>query len=297
MIGIYKIENKINHKVYIGQSQNIERRWSNHVSSAGKMKYKMSQALGEFGVENFSFEVIEECPIELLDEREIYWIKYYNSMVPNGYNMIEGGNSPRGEANPNVKYSTELIYEIRKRVFIDNEEPSEVFEDYKDIFGRTYFYHILHGDFRKEANSGIELVRSLINKAGSHNGRATITEEDVLSIRKKVYEENIPTNQVYLDYKDIISYSAFQKAAIGQTWTNVDTSMIKERKPERKNKPKAKLSKEDVGIIRYRHDILGESTSEIYKDYCDKVTLNSVKRVIEYKTWKDVKPVSTIPKA
>ena len=274
MIGIYKIENKINHKIYIGQSQDIERRWSNHISSAGKMRYKMSQALGEFGVENFSFEVIEECPIELLDEREIYWIKYYNSMDPNGYNMTEGGNSPRGEINPNAKFSTKLIYEIRKRVLIDNEEPSEVFEDYKDTFTRSYFYHVLHGDYRKEENSGIELVRSLINKAGSHNGRATITEEDVLSIRKKVYEENIPINQVYLDYKDVISYSAFQKAVIGQTWNNVDTSMIKERKPERKNKPKAKLSKEDVGVIRYRHDILGEDTSTIYKDYCDKVTLD-----------------------
>ena len=41
--------------------------------------------------ENFNFEVIEEVENSLLNEREIYWISFYNSLVPNGYNLTAGG--------------------------------------------------------------------------------------------------------------------------------------------------------------------------------------------------------------
>lgn len=88
MIGIYKITNLINNKSYIGQSINIKRRWREHKRMTGKNL--MYEDMKKFKIENFSFEVIEECLIDKLDEREIYWIKYYDT-YNNGYNLTTGG--------------------------------------------------------------------------------------------------------------------------------------------------------------------------------------------------------------
>lgn len=119
--------------------------------------------------------------------------------------MIDADSVLSGEENPNAKYSTEFIKQIRERVFLNKEEPSEVFEDYRNQIGRTYFYKILHGDFRIEENSGIELVTSLINQKGIHNGNSSLTDEDVLSIRSRVYNQNELKTNVFQDYKNKIS--------------------------------------------------------------------------------------------
>lgn len=102
MIGIYKITNQINNKSYIGQSIHIEQRWEEHLyksSQCSLLKY----ALHKYGVSNFTFEIIEECKQENLNEREQYWIQYYDSFN-NGYNLTMGGDGT-------VKYSVEAIYE------------------------------------------------------------------------------------------------------------------------------------------------------------------------------------------
>lgn len=108
MIGIYKIENLINHKVYIGQSKNIKARWRTH-----RTKYQIDdtylyRSMRKYGIENFSFIVIEECSIEELNSKEKYWIAYYDSTnANNGYNMTEGG---QGFAYHSL--SKEQIYDI-----------------------------------------------------------------------------------------------------------------------------------------------------------------------------------------
>lgn len=84
--GIYKIENLINHKTYIGQSRNIENRWRDHKKDPN-YQYPLYRAFKKYGLEKFSFEILEECSIEELDEREFYYIQSYNSLVPNGYNL------------------------------------------------------------------------------------------------------------------------------------------------------------------------------------------------------------------
>lgn len=87
MIGIYKIENLINHKIYIGQSIHIKRRWMEHcIPSSNSV---ISKAIYKYGKENFSFQILEECSIEELNDKELYYIQQYNSLVPNGYNIQE----------------------------------------------------------------------------------------------------------------------------------------------------------------------------------------------------------------
>lgn len=94
--GIYKIENKINGKIYIGQSIEIERRWQKHL--VANDDFVIHRALKKYGKENFDFSIIEECNSLELNNKEKYWIDYYNSLIPNGYNMIPGGAQELGLA-------------------------------------------------------------------------------------------------------------------------------------------------------------------------------------------------------
>ena len=94
MIGIYKITNQITNKVYIGQSIDIQQRWKQHKHQAknNRKNNKLYWAMRKYGIENFLFQTIEQCEFsqQQLDNRQRYWIEYYNS-YENGYNSTRGG--------------------------------------------------------------------------------------------------------------------------------------------------------------------------------------------------------------
>lgn len=81
--GIYKITNLCNGMTYVGQSVDIADRWRQHIKRGlgadPPTKNKLYPAMLEDGVENFSFEVIEKCPKESLNEREKFWQDYFHS--------------------------------------------------------------------------------------------------------------------------------------------------------------------------------------------------------------------------
>lgn len=92
-IGIYKIENLINGSIYIGQSIDIEKRWSTHISILNQNNHynaHLQNAWNKYGSENFKFSIVEECKQFELNDREIYWIDKYDSFI-NGYNLTHGG--------------------------------------------------------------------------------------------------------------------------------------------------------------------------------------------------------------
>ena len=101
MILIYAIINTVNNKVYIGQtSKTLKQRWSQHVGRALREERStyFNLAILKYGKENFDIEEIEYCPSsELADEKEKFWIKFYNSRDgESGYNLAEGGRVSRG---------------------------------------------------------------------------------------------------------------------------------------------------------------------------------------------------------
>lgn len=119
--GIYKIENLIDGKVYIGQSVNISNRWKSHKSYTRKTikecpesNKPLYNSMRKYGIENFSFEVIEPCSPEELDDKEVYWIKYYDSFN-NGYNLTQGGQN-----KPHL-YNYEEIYKKWEEGFLCKE--------------------------------------------------------------------------------------------------------------------------------------------------------------------------------
>lgn len=108
---IYIIKNTINNKVYIGQTiQSIERRFNKHKSDYNLKKYdtKLTRAFNKYGIENFYIELLEENIEEsLLDEKEIFWIKKYDS-YNNGYNSTLGGQ----HKNSPSKYNRDIIKDL-----------------------------------------------------------------------------------------------------------------------------------------------------------------------------------------
>lgn len=91
---IYKITNTINQKSYIGQTiKTLEKRFSQHQHNYDKPYFSqvvLYKAFKKYGIENFTFEEVEEVPDNQLDEKEKYWIKFYDS-YNNGYNSTIRG--------------------------------------------------------------------------------------------------------------------------------------------------------------------------------------------------------------
>lgn len=111
---IYKITNDFDNMVYIGQtSRDIYTRFNEHISE--KRGYsKLHNAIQKNGYRHFKIEEIECIPIEKLDEREKYWIKYYDSQK-NGYNILAGGIIASG------KYYDNLLI-VEKNIIVDSLE-------------------------------------------------------------------------------------------------------------------------------------------------------------------------------
>lgn len=91
--GIYKITNKNNKLCYIGQSKKIRERWREHMKCGlgidTPTANKLYQAMIKEGIDNFTFELLEECTPQLLDEKETFYISLYNS-YDYGYNNNRG---------------------------------------------------------------------------------------------------------------------------------------------------------------------------------------------------------------
>jgi len=91
MYFIYVVENLINGKMYVGQTVDLDRRWSLHLSKSSNCLY-LHRAIEKYGTENFEMVIIETLDNqEESNEREKYWISELNTLSPVGYNLKAGG--------------------------------------------------------------------------------------------------------------------------------------------------------------------------------------------------------------
>ena len=93
-IGIYGILNTENNKIYIGKTgMNFGDRWDSHKSLLRNGKHDnqhLQNAWNKYGIDAFEFIIVEECSVEELDVKEIYWIKHYKDLGLS-YNILDGG--------------------------------------------------------------------------------------------------------------------------------------------------------------------------------------------------------------
>ena len=138
MVGIYKITNRINGKIYVGQSNNIKRRFWEHQNRGAASRIPVDAAIEKYGSENFQYDIIEECLVEKLNERETYWIKYFNS-IENGYNLSEGGNQQSIGSNNGRAILTEEDVKIIRIAYNNHEHRKDVYEQFKNKIAFSTF--------------------------------------------------------------------------------------------------------------------------------------------------------------
>ena len=112
---IYMLINQINNKKYIGQSNNPKRRFNEHANS--KEDYPITNAIKKYGKENFKLILLTKSPVEDYNEQEKNFISSYNTKIPYGYNIGDGGEEPpifAGENNNKATHTKEEINEIKR---------------------------------------------------------------------------------------------------------------------------------------------------------------------------------------
>lgn len=130
---IYKIENKVNNKIYIGQTvQNPFDRLKEHFRhcTVGDVKNGLYSDMRLYGISSFTIEVVEdEIALDELDAKEIYYISKFNCVTPNGYNLTRGG---QYDEHSN-KLTQENVREIISRI-----RAGAAFKDLAVIFNVNY---------------------------------------------------------------------------------------------------------------------------------------------------------------
>ena len=246
MVGIYKITNKQNGMCYIGQTDDLKRRISEH-------KQKRTETIDDYinvlGVENFDFEIIEECSLQELDQKEKFYIEKFDSKN-NGYNIQNGGfNNSQGEGNGRAKLTEQDVIFIRQS-YANHVQPTKFYDKYfKNKITKNQFQAIWQG---KSWSSIMPEVFTEENKryyiSGQNQMKALLTTEEVLVYRK--YYVNHTAQEVYIKFLqekgDILKKTTFKKILVGDVR---NTSVYKQVPIYKKSIKRWELNGEPVSTI------------------------------------------------
>lgn len=193
---IYIIKNDVNDMVYVGQAKNSEQRFQGHcyVSS---MKQYIDKEIKRIGQEHFWYEILES-QIENYNEREQYWINYYNS-YKNGYNRTIGGDSfENGVNNPASFIKDENILNQ-----IINDLKNTTLQ-YKDIANK---YNIPNEEMICRINTGACYKKDDINyPIKSERVDVLINEQQVKEIKNLLRTSCLSFSEIAKKYNISNSY-------------------------------------------------------------------------------------------
>ena len=185
---VYKITNRQNGKMYVGQTKmKLARRFSDHVSAAtrGGRTSIIHNAIRKYGKDAFDIEVLQECQsFEELDEAERRWIAHLNTVAPNGYNIEAGGCRNRGSLSEATRAkmrkprSPETVEKIRQAA--RNRSP-----EWRRKLSEAAKRRTATPGQRAALAAGTKLrFINGVPAKGEDNGRAILTWEKVSQIRE-----------------------------------------------------------------------------------------------------------------
>lgn len=189
---IYIYTNKINGHQYVGQTNNLQKRYNGHKSdsynkNSHSYNYPLHAAIRKYGIENFSFKVLEEVPtVEAANEREKYWIKEKKCHISNGgYNIsFGGGGCLRGSLSweellkKGKVFSGEEIIDIQKRL-INKEKYDDIMKIYSPRLTRTFLSNLNHGVNYKNPNLIYPLKKDF-------SGEGHFSKEEIAKIKEEI---------------------------------------------------------------------------------------------------------------
>ena len=197
MVGIYKITNPQG-KVYIGQSSNIENRFKYYKRLACKKQCKLYNSLQKYKPENHIFEVIEECNIIYLNQREEFWIKQYNS-VKNGLNLCYGG-----EGGGNKSLETKIKMRIShkgKQHNIETKEKISKSKKYHPMYDYKWKEKIKNSLIGRKITWADKISKSKTGHPSSFLGKQHTKEtKEKMSNYRKIHYKNTHKTKIIIQY-------------------------------------------------------------------------------------------------
>lgn len=248
--GIYKVTSP-NNKIYIGQSIDIDKRFKDYKSLKSRFQRLLHRSFLKYGADNHIFEIVEECSIDLLNERERYWQEYYNVLeTTKGLNLKYTETSDR---------SGVLSEESKKKISVGNtgkvrtnEHKNKTSKVLKEFYSKNE--HHLKGFKRGTCNNKLE-------------------KEQVLEIRTLLKQEKL-----VLDISKLfnVSKATIQQIKEGRTWQSLGEFKIKGKA--------SRLKQEDLQTL-YKLFELKIKVKDIQKvlPYCTSTIAK------QRKIWKQIK--------
>lgn len=225
MIGIYKYTNKINNKVYIGKSINLETRLKKHYQSYNReldSEYNslLHQAMRKNGIDNFSCDIICKCSKEELNEKEFYYIKYYNSKAPNGYNVASGGQGGFPALSLFSKQDIELIIQELKNTDKFTTEIAKEWNCSSSLIKKINDgseYHLENINYPIRTKEHIQ--RILKRKKIKNNPSQKLSEEDVKNIINDLLNTDLSYQELSKKYD--ICTDQIERINLGKIFINI----------------------------------------------------------------------------
>ncbi len=184
---IYLITNTLNNKMYVGQTKlTLKQRFSEHQQPSKKTA--ISYAIQKYGKENFKIQLLEECNITNLDERETFYIEKYKS-YENGYNNTIGGGSQYISHTPEVK---QKLSAAAKGKLVGDKNPAKRPEVRKKI-SEAQKKRVINGEWKSPTEGGHtpealkKMKENQPDRSGKNNSQygKKMSEETKQKIREK----------------------------------------------------------------------------------------------------------------
>ena len=244
---VYKITNNVNGKIYIGQTRVTEpQRWQQHIwhayNDSDNDSLLLCRAIKKYGKENFTRTILEECDNQFLNEREKYWINYFDSTNHDiGYNVAEGGKGHSKYSNEEiVKAYTDFgsITKASEAIGMSREQMSirlqamgiqttrEIPVCQYDLQGNFIKEYSTMADAAKETNTPIYHIREqgVYNKFLWLYKNNTQTPEERLNQLSNLVH-NLLDIQQYNEFGELVA--EFSNAAEASRKTGINISSIK----------------------------------------------------------------------
>lgn len=296
---VYKITNLINNKKYIGITNNIEKRWGNEKSypSNPLKRQVIQEAIHKYGKENFSFEILHRnLSVEQAIKLEEQYIKDFNSLVPNGYNVDCGGKyHPNFKTKKGAENSNACLTEQEAQYILDNRNLPAclLYEDFNEKISYEAFYKIYHHITYKNLVTTTEEYPYNREFACQFTS-GPLEYDDVVKLRQR-YANGEYWKDVYKDYQWAYSdeltfwnvyYGNRYKLVMPEVFTEENRHLHSSLSKQGSLNGRAKLTEEDVRLIRKLWNE-GVSRKELYEKY-PQVNPTTIRGVINNKTWKNI---------